>query len=105
MMATPVVKGQALPAGGNRWTSGYCNCTADWCSCCAVFFCGPITTAQLFTKTFGSSFATVPPQALCLAVAAFLFLGMWASGQTKLVTTGKMCDIDSTGEYCETTHT
>ena len=52
-MSKPIlVKGQAVstePAKG-VFSSGLCDCTADWCSCCAVLCCSPITVAQLFTK-------------------------------------------------------
>ena len=54
----------------------------DWCSCCAVMCCMPVTTAQLYTRFFGSTTCpAVPPTLLCVCIALFLFVGLSANAQ------------------------
>jgi Cys-rich protein (TIGR01571 family) len=73
-----VVKGTMVrPAGEgtkNAWSSGLCDCTADWCSCLAVWCCTSCTTAQLFTRFFGAKLAGFPPALMCMGITVFLLV-------------------------------
>lgn len=65
-MAKPVV---AVP----EWSSGTFDCCADWGICCSVFFCGPITTAQLYAKFVAAR------QGVCVIAAVLLWIAAIAN--------------------------
>lgn len=66
----PLVKEPAVWKGQEpgTWSSGTCDCCSDCTTCCAVFFCGAITTGQLYQRT--AKPPCVPNS--CAAIAAVL---------------------------------
>lgn len=86
------VDGQvAVVNDGNRqadgWSSGAFSCFEDIPTCCAVAWCGPITTAQIFTRSRGAG------RLMCVGVAALLFLGVIATRFHEVLNTGRVPSI------------
>jgi len=78
-----VVRGEVVHPKGeaahHAWSSGLCDCTGDWCSCLSVWCCSSVTTAQLFTRFFGTKLAGIPPALLCVGVCIFLVVSSISS--------------------------
>lgn len=65
-----VVKGTVMGGAQDepQWSSGLCDCTGEWNSCISVWFCMPVTVAQLTTKLVKGSKNT------CILLAVLLFV-------------------------------
>ena len=66
-----------VAAPPSKWSSGLCDCCSDFTSCCAAWWCMPITLVQLWLAVKERSVAAQDKRHLCIVGVGifFLFIG------------------------------